>query len=85
MDADAMVRRAHEQGVQLETYDPHQLVVDVQDLLRERGLRPYRPEGSGLTGMAVGASGMLLRALGILPAGDYRMIDRVNAPDPETR
>ena len=85
MDSSAMMRRAYERGAQLETYDPNQLVVDVRNLLRERGLHPELPEGTGRAGMALGATGMLLRAFGILPAGDYTTIDRINATDPEDR
>lgn len=85
MDSGAMMRRAYEQGVTLESYDPGQLIVDVCELLEARGLHPDIPPGTGRAGMAAGASGQLLRALGILPAGDYRMIDRLNAPDPDSR
>lgn len=85
MDSGAMMRRAYERGERLESYDPDKLLADVQGLLRERGLHPELPPGTGRTGMAHGASGMLLRAFGILPAGDYTSIDRLNAPDPDTR
>lgn len=85
MDSGAMLRRAYERGEQLETYDPNQLVADVRELLRERGLHPELPPNTGRAGMAAGAAGTLLRAFGILPAGDYTTIDRVSAPDPESR
>ncbi|GAA3759578.1 hypothetical protein GCM10022225_51320 [Plantactinospora mayteni] len=85
MDASAMLRRAHERGEQLEKYDPNQLVSEVAGLLRERGFHPELPAGTGRAGMAAGAAGMMLRAFGILPAGDVTSIDRVNAPDPESR
>lgn len=85
MDSAEMIRRAYENGQQLETYDPNQLVADVQRLLSELGLHPELPAGTGRAGMAAGAAGMLLRAFGILPAGDYTAIDRPNAPDPDSR
>jgi hypothetical protein len=67
-----------EKGIPAESYDPNQLMVDVEHLLRERGLHP---DAAGRAGLAVGGAGSLLRAFGILPAGDVRMIDRRNAPD----
>jgi hypothetical protein len=82
MDAGALVRRAHELGLELQSYDPNQLVVDVEDLLRRRGLSP---DSHGRRGMAVGASGALLRAFGILPAGSSQLIDRLNARDVDER
>lgn len=85
MDSGAMMRRAYERGEQLETYDPDQLVVDVRELLKARGLHPELPPGTGRMGMAAGATGMLLRAFGILPAADYTTIDRLNAPNPDER
>jgi hypothetical protein len=85
MDAGSMLRRAHEQGKRLERHDPNQLVREVADLLRHRGLHPELPAGTGRAGMAAGAAGMLLRAFGILPAGDVTSIDRINAPDPCSR
>jgi hypothetical protein len=85
MDAGAMLRRAHERGETLETFSPHRLVADVLELLRAQGLHPEIPAGTDRVGMAAGAAGTLLRACGILPAGDYTCIDRVNAPDPESR
>jgi hypothetical protein len=85
MDSGALVRRAYERGEQLETYDPGRLLEDVARLLRDQGLHPHLPPGTGRTGMATGAAGMLLRAFGILPAGDVTSIDRVNAPDPDSR
>lgn len=85
MDAAAMIRRAHEHGAKLETYDPNQLVGEIQDLLRERGLNPDIPPDTGRAGMATSAAGMLLRAFGILPATDHTTIDRLNTPDPDTR
>lgn len=80
MDSAAIMRRAYERGVQVETYSPDQLIADVRDLLQERGLHPELPPGTGRLGMAAGASGMLLRAFGIVPAGDYTPTDR----DPES-
>jgi hypothetical protein len=85
MDSGAMMRRAHERGEQLETCDPSALVNDVADLLRARGLHPEIPQGTGRAGMAAGAAGTLLRAFGILPAADWQVRDRVNAPDPDSR
>lgn len=82
MDAGAMLRRAHETGWTAQTYDPNQLVADVAALLRERGLHP---DTRGRAGMAGGAAGMLLRAMGIVPAADITAIDRHNAPDPDER
>ena len=82
MDAGAMMRRAHANGITLQSYDPNQLVTDVVSLLRQRGLDP---DADGRPGTATGAAGTLLRALGILPAGDYTMIDRRNAPDSDDR
>jgi hypothetical protein len=85
MDATAMVRRANERGARLETYDPNQLVGDVQDLLRERGLDPDLPPDTGRAAMATSAAGMLLRAFGILPATDHTTIDRLSASDADER
>lgn len=85
MDATAMVHHAHQRGTALETYDPDRLTTEVMGLLRQRGLNPELPPDTGRHGMALGASGMLLRAFGILPAGDYTSWDRPNAPDPESR
>jgi hypothetical protein len=85
MDMLAMVRRAYARGEALESFDPDLLVVQVRALLRERRANSDLPPGTGRGGMAVGAAGMMLRALGILPAGDYTTIDRRNAPDPESR
>jgi hypothetical protein len=61
-----------------ESYNPEELIEDVIKLLRERGLHP---DATGQRGEAGAGAGRLLRALGILPAGDYRMIDRRNASD----
>jgi hypothetical protein len=85
MDSGAMMRRASEHGEQMETYDPDRLIQEVAEMLRERGLHPELPTGTGRAGMAAGASGMLLRAFGILPAGDWQVRDRINAPDPDSR
>jgi hypothetical protein len=85
MDSGAMMRRAHERGEQLETYDPDQLIAEIHDLLRQRGLHPELPPGTGRVGMAAGAAGKLLRAFGILPAWDYTAIDRLNSSDPDSR
>jgi hypothetical protein len=85
MDSTHMMRQAYERGVVLEMYDPDKLIGEIQDLLYERGLNPDLPPRTGRVGMAAGASGMLLRAFGILPAGDYTTIDRLNAPDPDSR
>lgn len=85
MDAGAMVRRAYERGETLEEHDPNQLVQDVAELLRQQGLHPELPPGTGRLGMATGAAGMLLRAFGILPAANWRVRDQVNCPDPESR
>lgn len=81
-DAGALMLAAHTRGEHAQTYDPNQLVRDVADLLRAHGLNP---DATGYMGMATGAAGKLLRAYGIVPAGDYTSIDRLNAPDPETR
>lgn len=85
MDFGAMVHRAYERGEQPEEYDPNKLIAEVQELLEARGLHPQLPSGTGRLGMAAGASGMLLRAFGILPAAPVTSNDRVNAPDPDTR
>jgi hypothetical protein len=85
MDSGAMQRRAHASGARLDTYDPDQLVADVAELLTQRGLYPDLPPGTGRAGMAAGAAGGLLRAFGILPAGNHTAIDRRNAPDPDSR
>lgn len=85
MDATAMLRRAHERGEQLGTYDVDRLLMEVRELLQARGLHPDLPEGSGRHGMATGAAGALLRAFGILPTSDWQVRDRVNAPDPDER
>ena len=82
MDSGAMMRRAYAAGVELQSYDPNQLVVEVGELLRQRGLAP---DSKGRAGMAAGGAGMLLRAFGILPATDYTTIDRHNAHDPDER
>lgn len=81
MDSGAIMRRAFERGETAETYDPNILVRDVANFLESRGLNPQIPPGTGRAGMAMGAAGMLLRAFGIVPAGDWRVRDRVNAPD----
>ena len=65
-------------GLPEEAYAPDELVRNVEELLRGHGLHP---DATGNLGMAHAGAGMLLRALGILPAGDYRQIDRRNAPD----
>ena len=85
MDSGAIMRRAHERGEQVQTYDPDRLVRDVAALLEGQGLSPGTPPGSGRPGMAAGAAGMLLRAFGILPAADWDVRDRPNAPDPDSR
>ena len=85
MDSVAIVRHAHERGERPETCDPNRLLLDIEELLRQRGLHPELPPGSGRAGTATAATGMLLRAFGILPAGDHTTIDRVDAPDPESR
>jgi hypothetical protein len=82
MDSIALIRRASELGIELQSYDPNRLVVEVEELLHRHGLSP---DQQGRAGMAVGAAGTLLRALGILPAGDHRTIDRPNAPDADDR
>jgi len=73
MDAGRMMRRACERGEVLGQYDPHRLVTDVVALLEERGLRP---EYEGRLGMASAGAGMLLRALNVLPFGQYIPDDR---------
>lgn len=70
MDSSVMLRRAHAAGVKLEKYDPDQLLRDVAELLRARGLNPELPPYTGRVGMAAGAAGQMLRAFGILPAAD---------------
>jgi len=82
MDSTALIRRANDLGIELQTFDPNRLVVEVEDLLRRHGLSP---DSQGRTGMAVGAAGTLLRAFGILPASDHDVIDRPNAPDADDR
>lgn len=67
-----------EHDIPHESYDPNQLVVDVEEFLRAKGLHP---DATGQMGMAGGGAGMMLRAFGIFPAGDYTTIDRRNAPD----
>jgi hypothetical protein len=81
-DISALYLAAHSRGEQVQAYDANVLVREVADLLRERGLAP---DATGYMGMATGAAGKLLRAFGIVPAMDYRALDRLNAPDPETR
>ena len=81
-DAGAMMRRAQAAGVQLETYDPNVLALDLQEFLRQKGLHP---DATGRTGMVTAAAGQLLRAFGIVPAADYTTIDRRNAPDADSR
>ncbi|MGW5684619.1 hypothetical protein [Nonomuraea sp. NPDC003754] len=49
-------------------YDPSHLVLEVQVLLRERGLDLEAAPGD--SGMAAAGAGMLLRALGVTPAVD---------------
>jgi hypothetical protein len=66
-------------------YDPHRLVHEVAALLEAGGLHPALPEGTGRRGMASGAAGALPRAFGILPVGGADAIDRVNAPDADSR
>jgi hypothetical protein len=85
MDSGAIARRAAARGERAETYDPDRLIGEVMDLLRHRGLHPALPPGTGRLAMATGASGKLLRAFGIVPAGDFTVIDRLDAPDPESR
>jgi hypothetical protein len=82
MDAGAMLRRARAASIKLETYNPEQLVVEVQAFLLRKGLHP---DATGRGGMAGGAAGQLLRAFNILPAMDHTTIDRHNALDPESR
>lgn len=52
-------------------YDPHRLVTDVLQLLRDQGVTAELAPGQ--LGDAVGGAGMLLRSLGVRPALD--MID----------
>jgi hypothetical protein len=85
MNASAIMRRAHERGERAETFDPGDLVQAVQDLLVSRALHPDLPADSGRRPMATSAAGMLLRAFGIVPAGDHTLLDRHNAPDPQDR
>jgi hypothetical protein len=85
MNLGAMTHRAHEYGLPLEKYDPNQLIRDVKALLESHGLHPEAEPGTGRVGMAQAGASKLLRALGIAPLGDTRYIDRVNAPDPESR
>jgi hypothetical protein len=85
LDSTAILRRAHYTGIPVQTYDPNLLTCEIQDLLRARGLQPDLPYGSGRAGIAQGATGTLLRAFGILPAGGPTTIDRPNAPDAEDR
>ena len=82
MEISEIFRQARERGEVPEVYDPDQLVTDVAQLLRDKGLNPV---SEGHMGMATGAAGMMLRAFGILPAGDEYTIDRHNAPDPDQR
>lgn len=85
MSSGAIMRRAAARGRRAETFDPEDLVDAVEALLAARGLHPEPPRDQGLGGMASGAAGMLLRSFGIVPAGDFRQIDRLNAPDPDDR
>ena len=68
MDSTSILRRAHYQGRRAETYGSNQLTQEVIDLLQAHGLHP---DTTGRAGMAVGSAGRLLRALGIVPAGDH--------------
>jgi hypothetical protein len=52
---------------EVQTYDPYELVDDVIDLLRERGLSPERVDVETPAARITGAS-LLLRGLGIQPA-----------------
>jgi hypothetical protein len=56
------------EGKPMQTYDPIQLVDEVSDLLRKRGLSPAFPDGRS-TDASTGAS-MLLRGLGVFPGID---------------
>jgi hypothetical protein len=85
MDSGAIARRAHARGERAESFDPDEVVTAVHALLVERGLHPDLPSDTGRRPMAGAAAGMLLRAFGIVPAGDYSVIDRLNAPDPDSR
>ena len=82
MDIADIFRQARERGKEPEAYDPNQLVIDVAEMLRDKG---FSPSYEGRAGMASGAAGMMLRAFGILPAGDEYTIDRHNAPDADER
>ena len=85
MDSGAIMRRAYERGERAEVFDPDDVVEAVHEFLTSRGLHPNLPAGTGRRPMATVAAGMLLRALGIVPGGDYKEIDRHNAPDPHDR
>jgi len=65
-----------------DSYDPNQLIADVRDLLRSKGLQP---DATGYLGVATGAAGTLLRAFGIAPLGGPTTIDRHEACDSDTR
>lgn len=85
MDAGAIMRRAYERGERAEVFDPDEVVEAVRELLTSRGLHPDLPANSGRRPMAAAAAGLILRAFGIVPAGDYTLIDRHNAPDANDR
>lgn len=80
MDAGEIIRNAHERGEQVQTYDPGVLVREVEQLLRDRGLRLNL---TGRVGMAHGAAGMMLRAFGVVPSTGYTGLDRIHASYPD--
>jgi hypothetical protein len=77
-----LILQSRAAGIELESYDPNQLVYDVQELLRSKGLHPDATDRMGAAGAN---ASWLLRAFGILPACNYTAIDRPNALDPESR
>jgi hypothetical protein len=78
----AIIARAKERGEPIQSYDPHELLLDIVAILRSKGLNPDK---FGRETLATQAAFQLLRAFDIVPAGDHRYIDRVNAPDPDMR
>lgn len=64
-----MYERAQVRGTKVDTYNPHQLIRDVMELLAAKGLHPELPrEIEGRFPLADAGAHQLLRALGILPA-----------------
>jgi hypothetical protein len=68
-----LILQSRAAGIELESYDPGQLIADVQELLRSKGLHP--DVADRLAAASANAS-WLLRAFGILPAGDHTITER---------